>query len=1429
MRDNPYIGPRPFEKRHSDRFFGREREARDLLALLMSKREVLFYAPSGAGKTSLLNACVIPKLEEEGYTVLPVARVGSELPPDVDPRAVNNIFTFSILLSLAGEKGDPHALMGRTLDDFLATYCQDENGQPRLPILIMDQFEEIFTTHRERWREAEDFFRQIRKALDTLPNLGVVMAMREDHVAAMDAYAQHFPWRLQARFRMELLGVQGALEAVRRPAEKAKYQFEANAAEKLVDNLRQIKVQDARGKTQDTPEAGTSGAETAVLGPYIEPVQLQVVCNRLWDALPEQDDKLIQWEEVEQYGNIDRALTDFYESALKLAQGGPSTSGGGVSERQLRGWFGERLITPLGTRGLVMRGHTDTVGLPNRAVDMLESQHIIRADVRAGARWYELSHDRLVEPILKSNRVWKEKQAAAQAQERPWLPVAQRWQETQDNVLLYRGKPLEAALAWQAAHSDEMEPEEIKFLEASRYVEQYRIQQKPWLQLVRYWQKTGDDLLLYRGKVLKEALTRAEASPDEMEPEEVEFLQASQMAERRRIRRRWLAIAASITAGALMVVMAILTFWATSSQQKAESASMLAEQQRNIAETAQAVALEQRDEIKRLSERHKYLSEMGWGVIFAANADPALREALSELLDHRRAQATQNHEDYYEEYMGEDGYRPGDTMQDFLQRHTISIGLINPSEVPYYLLIVGDPESIPYEFQYQLDTKYAVGRIYFETLEEYTHYARSVVKAETSGVDRPRQVTFFGVVNPDDNGTRLSSKYLVEPLYKHISEVAPEWETGIFTGDAATKAQLARLLGGDQTPGFLFTASHGMDFSLDSPKQLTRQGALVCQDWPGPRNKIFEDFYFAAEDVDEDAQLSGLIVFSFASYSAGMSKYDDYSLATSYTRTQVARSAFVAQLPQQLLGHPKGGVLAFIGQLGPGWGYSFLKSNGEQTIAGTFHRAVDQMLAGYPVGAAMEPFNQRYAELSAELSTLLLDVNYNYRTSKQFIMTLDARDYVIVGDPAVRLVIAEGAAEIVRTSSSDNLVAPTPYPLPTDSRPEETPMPMSSPTLTPTPANIPSEVRWEFKKSSFGIRTIVINQDDLPVFSVCQLPQKYIFGVHNVSIADSIAGFGGQFLMEEKGKFGWVLFTEVVGRDANSIQYIPEYTNALQEIAEKGFSIIVRLNYGYDPGGTLPESQYYDDFALSVRRWVELYGKYVHVWVIGNEPNNPSEHPGGYKYPIEHITPKLYAECYAKVWTQIHSLPGHENDQVVVAALSPFVYRRWKLAKNPFVRPLDYFTELLDELRKTGIPIDALALHAYTQTSDPELIFSEQMFSPDEPLFDHHYEFRVYRDFMNKIPVDLRYVPVYITEAAPIFISDNPSRGQGWPDDTRGWIQNAYQEINDWNTTPGNQQIHAILLYRWFGDQWEMHNKPALHADFQAAMDHEYVWLDTQD
>jgi hypothetical protein len=217
----------------------------------------------------------------------------------------------------------------------------------------------------------------------------------------------------------------------------------------------------------------------------------------------------------------------------------------------------------------------------------------------------------------------------------------------------------------------------------------------------------------------------------------------------------------------------------------------------------------------------KNLAQAGWGVIFAVEADPAIKEALQPLLDLRQSQAGE----HFKVYEGYDGYRPDESNTDFLAKHGAGPGPADPAKVPYYLLLAGSPVDIPYEFQYHLDVQYAVGRIHFDTVEGYANYARSVVEVEQQRVKLPRRVTFFGVANPDDKATRLSTEQLIEPLYAKLQAAKPDWAVHACLRDEATKAQLARLLGGDQTPALLFTASHGLEFDLGHPRQLAHQGA----------------------------------------------------------------------------------------------------------------------------------------------------------------------------------------------------------------------------------------------------------------------------------------------------------------------------------------------------------------------------------------------------------------------------------------------------------------------------------------------------------------------------------------------------------------------------------------------------------------------------
>ncbi len=482
----PYIGPIAFEPTHRKFFCGRNKETDILISLVTAHRVSLFFAQSGAGKSSLLHAGLVPKVTRKkriGWgdrvrysqmmTVLPILTVGKGMPPRLS-RPVDNVFVFSALLGLPGET-PPNDLATMSLPEGIAYWPGvDQMAEPtagasndppiavetpETTLLIFDQFEELFTGHPDRWPEREGFFQQVNQVLEQRPDLHVLFTIREDYLAQLTPYAPLLPEQLRHRFRLERLQREAAIEAVKTPAHRAtpSREFAPHVAETLVDNLRRIQIK------QNTTETES----TTALGEYIEPVHLQIVCRQLWENLPETQ-TTIRAEDVTEFGDVDQALTGFYEDSLQKVLVEIE-----MSERQLRAWFAPPLITPARTKGLVYRGDTETGGLSNPAVDSLNNSYIIRADIRGGDTWYELAHDRLVEPILTANQKWQATyyNPLATATE-VWLAAGR------SPDLLLEGAPLREAERYAEQNPLDVTNDENTFLEKSLRREAQLVQEK---------------------------------------------------------------------------------------------------------------------------------------------------------------------------------------------------------------------------------------------------------------------------------------------------------------------------------------------------------------------------------------------------------------------------------------------------------------------------------------------------------------------------------------------------------------------------------------------------------------------------------------------------------------------------------------------------------------------------------------------------------------------------------------------------------------------------------------------------------------------------------------------------------------------------------------------------------------------------------------
>ena len=405
------------------------------------------------------------------------------------------------------------------------------------------------------------------------------------------------------------------------------------------------------------------------------------------------------------------------------------------------------------------------------------------------------------------------------------------------------------------------------------------------------------------------------------------------------------------------------------------------------------------------------VGQAGWAIVFHQDETDEVKKALQRLIDHRgKAISDTNKLKVLE-------YESGEDWSGWLARHGVSAGNIDPKKVPFYILLIGSPELIPFSFGHLLDVEYAVGRLHFDNAAEYELYAQSVIEYESStALPNAKQAVFFGTRHDSDEATKLSADHLVRPLVEgnDTSDNKPIAEYGQFQskelwGVGATKQALFDVFhspANTKPPAFLFTASHGMGFPLDHPKQLESQGALLCQDWPG-LGHIGPEHYFAASDLTNDARVHGMIAFHFACYGAGTPTFDRFIYEPGEPPEPIASKAFISALPKKLLSHSKGGALAVIGHVERAWGYSITgTTSGPQLIP--FQNTIGRLLRGEPIGLAMKDFNERYAALSTNLSDLQDKINLTYSISESTLVSTwiernDAEGYVVLGDPAVRL------------------------------------------------------------------------------------------------------------------------------------------------------------------------------------------------------------------------------------------------------------------------------------------------------------------------------------------------------------------------------------------------------------------------------------------
>ena len=369
----------------------------------------MIYAQSGAGKTSIFNAQVIPTLESYGFEVLPMTRVQvattstssviskdfSDNNSDTSSSQIENIYVYNALQRLRPNV-DSRSLKNLSLFEFLDDYfpnSKDENGDLRPQVLIFDQFEELFSF--PDIEQQKGFFEQISDSLENNPLLKIVFIIREDYLAQLDPFKGILPEKLRPSFRLERLRRNEAILAIKGPLTKILNEDEIKNLEGEIKEL----VSDLLKTYIEIPGGGLRQIE----GEYVEPIYLQVVCRRWWREISASKGSVNRKEISKDLTNVNKALEDFYEQAVLSA-----SKQTGVHESKIRNWCQDKLMTSSRTRSIIHRDVNSTEGMNNAVVDILtDNYYLLRREWRSGAQWYELTHDRLIKPIFDSNDKWK--------------------------------------------------------------------------------------------------------------------------------------------------------------------------------------------------------------------------------------------------------------------------------------------------------------------------------------------------------------------------------------------------------------------------------------------------------------------------------------------------------------------------------------------------------------------------------------------------------------------------------------------------------------------------------------------------------------------------------------------------------------------------------------------------------------------------------------------------------------------------------------------------------------------------------------------------------------------------------------------------------------------------------------------------------------
>jgi hypothetical protein len=406
---NPWLGLASFTEDTRGYFYGRDEEIAELSRRVQRKLLTVLFGKSGLGKTSILRAGLVPRLRTQGYCPVYV-RVdyaeGTPEPSEQIKQAIREASTAGRWTQVGS------AVQGESLWEFLHhrdDVLRDNDGKTLIPLLIFDQFEEIFTLAQGdefgRARAAR-FIEDLADLVENRPpkalearldaddetasqfdfargDYRVLIALREDYLAQLEGLRGAMPSVSQNRLRIAPMTGQQALAAVLQPGKRLVSQEVAEAIVRFV----------------------AGGVEIANV--EVEPALLSLICRELNDTRIAAGNTEITLGLLA--GSHASILSNFYARALV------------DQPPAVRRIVEDDLLTESGFRENVaeekLLARFIAAGVPASALATLVNRRLLRVEERLDIRRVELTHDVLC-AVVKASRDQRHEREAREATEK---------------------------------------------------------------------------------------------------------------------------------------------------------------------------------------------------------------------------------------------------------------------------------------------------------------------------------------------------------------------------------------------------------------------------------------------------------------------------------------------------------------------------------------------------------------------------------------------------------------------------------------------------------------------------------------------------------------------------------------------------------------------------------------------------------------------------------------------------------------------------------------------------------------------------------------------------------------------------------------------------------------------------------------------------